>query len=145
MITGSPNVGKSSLINLLAKWDIAITSEIPGTTRDSISVAVNLKGFKVILTDTAGIRDTECKIEKLGIERSLREIRDSFLKIRMYDFPLKNDELKVIPNEWAIYVINKADTQNLSLDMKTMQIQNVNCIPISVKTSFNIDTLLNEI
>jgi len=79
VITGPPNVGKSSLINLLANWDIAITSDIPGTTWDAISVAINLKGYKVMLTDTAGIRETECIIEKLGIEWSMWEIWDSFL------------------------------------------------------------------
>ena len=67
-IIGSPNVGKSSLINSLANRDVAIVSDREGTTRDAIEVRLNIAGFPVILTDTAGLRDTEDEIEKKGIE-----------------------------------------------------------------------------
>lgn len=69
-LKGSPNVGKSSLLNLLSKRDVAITSNIPGTTRDIISVDINIEGTQVKLFDTAGIRNTEDIIEKEGIKRA---------------------------------------------------------------------------
>lgn len=69
-IVGPPNSGKSSLLNTLAKQDIAIVSDIPGTTRDIVSQSLGLKGMLVNLHDTAGLRESEDQVENIGIERA---------------------------------------------------------------------------
>ncbi|MAW89449.1 MAG: tRNA uridine-5-carboxymethylaminomethyl(34) synthesis GTPase MnmE [Phyllobacteriaceae bacterium] len=74
VLTGAPNVGKSSLLNALAKRDAAIVSEEAGTTRDLVEVALDLNGYKVILTDTAGLRDATGVVERIGIERAVSAI-----------------------------------------------------------------------
>ena len=70
VIVGAPNAGKSSLLNALARRDVAIVSDEPGTTRDLVEVALDLDGVKVRVTDTAGIRDDAGKVEAIGIERA---------------------------------------------------------------------------
>lgn len=70
-IIGKPNAGKSTLLNCLARKDIAIISDIPGTTRDALSVALNISGFPVILYDTAGIRVTSDVIEAKGVQKAV--------------------------------------------------------------------------
>ena len=88
-IIGEPNVGKSSLINHLAKRDVAIVSDIAGTTRDAIEVNLNIAGFPVIITDTAGLRNSTDKIEKLGIDIALTKIKESNLVIEIFTDPKK--------------------------------------------------------
>lgn len=80
-IIGSPNVGKSTLLNYLAGREAAITSEVAGTTRDVIEVRMDLEGIPVTLVDTAGIRETEDKIEQLGVERALLKAKEADLRI----------------------------------------------------------------
>ena len=84
-IVGPPNVGKSSLLNALARRDVAIVADEPGTTRDLIEVVLDLNGWKVIVTDTAGIRETQDKIELLGIARSRRAASEAHLLIILED------------------------------------------------------------
>lgn len=84
-LVGAPNAGKSSLLNALARRDVAIVSDEPGTTRDLIEVALDLDGHKVVLTDTAGLRDTEGKVERLGIERSLTAAEAADLLLIIHD------------------------------------------------------------
>mmetsp|Transcript_31749 Transcript_31749/g.55814 ORF Transcript_31749/g.55814 Transcript_31749/m.55814 type:complete len:602 (-) Transcript_31749:119-1924(-) len=92
-IVGPPNVGKSSLLNLLSKSDKAITSNIPGTTRDVIEVSINLGGYKVTLFDTAGIRqETRDPIEKVGIGRSMDSLRSAALRLLVLDISSVGDE-----------------------------------------------------
>lgn len=79
VIAGPPNAGKSSLLNYLAKRDVAIVTEIPGTTRDILEVSVDLEGTKVVFADTAGLRATEDPVEAIGIERATAAIRDADL------------------------------------------------------------------
>jgi tRNA modification GTPase len=94
-IFGPPNSGKSSFLNLLAKRKAAIVSEIKGTTRDIIEVQLQIKNFPVILSDTAGIRTTKNKIEKIGISLALKQIKNSNLNILILDGTIKKISLEI--------------------------------------------------
>jgi tRNA modification GTPase len=113
-ITGKPNVGKSSLLNLLLKKERAIVTHIPGTTRDTIEEEINIKGIPVRLIDTAGIRTPRSKIEKYGIERSQKSIKDTDLILVIFEnhkkiSPLDEKILKDTQNYSRIIVLNKID------------------------------------
>lgn len=84
-IAGSPNVGKSSLFNALVRSDRAIVTDIPGTTRDSLTESITIKGFPVTLTDTAGLRESTDQIEQLGVGRSHQAIADADLVLLLVD------------------------------------------------------------
>lgn len=108
-IAGSPNVGKSSLFNRLVELDRAIVTDIPGTTRDTLEQSVDIGGIPVVLTDTAGLRETEDSIESLGIERTRRAISDADLVLEVFDA-----SNRYIPQAHAIEVpsitvLNKVD------------------------------------
>src|SRR3990170_3155343 len=112
VIAGPPNVGKSSLLNALAKRDAAIVSEEAGTTRDVIEVHLDLAGLPVILTDTAGIRETAARIEQEGIRRTLRTAEQADLNIWLMD---AHEPHAALPDELRDYadrtlsVLNKVD------------------------------------
>ena len=113
-IVGKPNVGKSSLLNLLLKEDRAIVSPIPGTTRDFIEERVNINGLILRLIDTAGIRSTSDNIEKLGVDLAISKIKQSEFVIMVFDGSQEIDEndikiLKQLKNKKMIAVINKSD------------------------------------
>jgi tRNA modification GTPase len=82
-IVGAPNVGKSTLVNAIAQRDVAITSELPGTTRDVLEVRCDLGGYAVTFLDTAGLRDTTDPIERLGVERARRRAEDADIRIHL--------------------------------------------------------------
>ena len=84
-IVGPTNAGKSSLLNYLSKRDVAIVSEIAGTTRDVIETHLNLDGYPVVVSDTAGIRDSKNEIEKKGIKLALNRAEDADLKLVIID------------------------------------------------------------
>ncbi len=113
-IVGRPNVGKSSLFNKLLRLDRAIVTDIPGTTRDSLSESINLGGIPVWLTDTAGIREAEDKIEAIGVERTHRAIADADLLLVVVDgsTELLPEDLRVIlqvHDASHVLVVNKCD------------------------------------
>lgn len=113
-IIGKPNVGKSSLMNELLKETRAIVTEIPGTTRDTIEEVISIKNIPVRLTDTAGIRETEDKIEKIGIEKSKKSFNEADLIIFVMDSSREiSDEdkeiIETIGDRKAIVLINKID------------------------------------
>ncbi len=109
VIYGAPNVGKSSLLNLLLGYERAIVSATPGTTRDSIEEVINLRGIPVRLIDTAGVRAAEDAIEREGIERTLRQMERADLVLHLEDAsqPRKIDTLPV--NRPMLLVLNKSD------------------------------------
>lgn len=113
-IIGKPNVGKSSLMNELLREKRAIVTEIPGTTRDTIEEIINIKNIPVRLTDTAGIRETEDKIEKIGIEKSKKSFNEADLILFVMDSSRRiSDEdweiINYIGNRRAIVLMNKMD------------------------------------
>lgn len=113
-IVGKPNVGKSSLLNSLARAERAIVTDIAGTTRDIIEEYINLNGIPLILVDTAGIRKTEDVVEKIGVEKSKRSIEDADLVIVMLDGSdiLDDEDREVLAqthNKNRIILINKSD------------------------------------
>lgn len=117
-IVGAPNVGKSTLLNALLGEDRAITSDIPGTTRDTVEESIIIEGVRYRFIDTAGIRETEQVIERLGIERSMAKIRDASIVICLLDATKKDESEKMLSkveslidaeNQKIIVVANKSD------------------------------------
>ena len=110
VIAGPPNVGKSSLLNALARRDAAIVSEEAGTTRDVIEVHLDLRGLPVIVTDTAGIREAGSAVEAEGIRRTLARVEDADLVLWMVDATAPEESSAPIPGPSAqLRVLNKID------------------------------------
>ncbi len=143
-ILGPTNSGKSSLMNYLSNRDVAIVSEIAGTTRDTIETHLNLDGYPVIISDTAGIRDSKDEIEKKGIKLSLIRAEEADLKLIMIDAKSPNfsDVLKDLLDENAILVINKSDLLKKDIDS---EIKKKNHVLISIKENKNIEELILKI
>jgi tRNA modification GTPase len=122
-IVGRPNVGKSSLFNRLLESDRAIVTEIPGTTRDTLSHAIDLGGIPVLLTDTAGLRETSDNIESLGIERTLRAIDDADLILEVVDASAADEERVDVKTEIpSILVFNKCDLPDTRTDPDAIRV-----------------------
>lgn len=114
VILGKPNVGKSSLLNAMLKDERAIVTDIPGTTRDTITDYVNLDGVLLKITDTAGIRETDDAVEKIGVDRAKKSIEESDLIIAIFDLSreLENDDyeiLKLVDKRKHVILLNKID------------------------------------
>ena len=143
-ILGPTNAGKSSLLNHLSNRDVAIVSEIAGTTRDVIETHLNIDGYPVIVSDTAGIRDSKNEIEKKGIKLSLNRAEEADLKLVVVD--AKNldftDVLKGLLDQNAILVINKSDLLDGEIDP---EIKKLDHVLISIKENLNIDELILKI
>ncbi len=157
-ILGRPNVGKSSLLNYLMNRDIAIVSNIAGTTRDVIEGHIDIGGYPIILQDTAGIhKNTKDIIEREGIKRAYKISNDSDIKIIIYDcskydyskHKIENDEFKNIIDDNTIILLNKIDLckNQTSLHQNNLlqQIRGKKPIQISIKNQSGLDELLNEI
>jgi len=143
-IVGPTNAGKSSLLNNLSNREVAIVSEIAGTTRDVVETHLNIDGYPVIISDTAGIRDSKDEIEKKGIKLSLKKAEDADLKLVVID--AKNIDLSGFLNDLlktdAILVINKSDLLKEKLDS---EVSKFNHVFISLKDNLNIDKLISKI
>ena len=143
-ILGPANAGKSSLMNHLSNRDVAIVSEIAGTTRDVIETHLNIDGYPVVISDTAGIRDSKDEIEKKGIKLSLKRAEEADLKLVVIDAKKLDftDVLKGLLDENAILVINKSDLLEKDIDP---EIKKTNHVLISIKENENIDKLILKI
>ncbi len=143
-IVGPPNSGKSSLLNYLSKRDAAIVSEIAGTTRDVIETYLNLDGYPVIVSDTAGIRSSKNEIEKKGIKIALKRAEDADL--RLVIVPAKGVDFtglfKALLKKNAILVVNKSDLIKGNLSNKFKKYEHV---LISIKKNLNLNKLILKI
>ena len=151
VILGKPNAGKSSLLNVILKEDRAIVSNIEGTTRDTIEEYININGITLKMIDTAGIRNTENEIEKIGVEKAKEIANQADLIIAIFDITKKLSKedleiLKIIEKKNAIIVLNKTDLiqENKDLEEKLSNVGKT-IVKISAKNNNGIDKLFNEI
>ena len=146
VIVGAPNAGKSSLLNAIANRDAVIVSDIAGTTRDAIDIHLDLKGYPVMFTDTAGLREVEDLIEKKGIEIAYQKINDADLIICLFD--ALTDSVQSFENiqqkfsNKLIFVANKCD--KISEEMQQNLIEQ-NCLCISAKYKQGLDNLTDKV
>ncbi len=148
-IIGKPNVGKSSLLNALLEEEKAIVTDIAGTTRDIVEGQISINGIILNMIDTAGIRETEDKIEAIGVEKSLKMMNESDLVL----FVLNNnepltDDIKTLLNNLKdknyIIIINKNDLER-KIDLKEVDVDNSNIINMSILNNQGIDELKAKI
>ena len=143
-IVGPANAGKSSLLNHLSNRDVAIVSEIAGTTRDVIETHLNIDGYPVVVSDTAGIRESKSEIEKKGIKLALKRAEEADLRLVVIE-PKNLDFtgfLKDIFDKNSILVINKCDLKHVQLNQQMKKLEHV---LISIKNNTNIDQLISKI
>ncbi|KHD34497.1 tRNA modification GTPase MnmE [Clostridium acetobutylicum] len=150
VIIGKPNVGKSSLLNLLLDEKRAIVTDIPGTTRDVIEEYINISGIPIKIVDTAGIRETEDVIEKMGVERSKEKMENADLIIFMIDSSKKIDaeDLEIIDyikDKKYIVLLNKVDLKNREDKSKLDLLNKDNIIEFSVKEKVGLEKLKDTI
>lgn len=150
-IIGKPNVGKSSLLNLILGENRAIVSDIEGTTRDTIEEYINIKGIPLKIVDTAGIRKTNDEVEKIGVERSINNISNAELIIALFDDSRTFDDqdqkiLDLIEGKKTIILINKIDLgKNLIKENEKLKKFKNNIIEFSTINETGLDKLYNQI
>ena len=150
-IIGKPNAGKSSLLNAILKEDRAIVTDIAGTTRDTIEEFVTINGIPLKLVDTAGIRTASDEVEKIGIEKSIKQAEESDLIIAIFDSSkelTKEDVeiLNLIKNKKSIILLNKSDLKSVVTENdKKIKSVSENIIKISALNKTGIDLLYKKI
>lgn len=150
-IVGSPNAGKSSLLNKILKEERAIVTEIEGTTRDLIEETITIEGIPFKIIDTAGIRNTDNKVEQIGIDRTKKAIKDSDVVIAVFDNTKEIGEkdreiFEMIKGKNAIVVLNKIDLSDNNLE-NTEELEKIDkkIIKISAKEEIGIDEIFKEL
>lgn len=148
-IVGKPNVGKSTLMNLLAGYDKSIVTEVAGTTRDVVEESVNLDDLILNLSDTAGIRDTNDIVEKIGVDKAKKQMNASFLILCVFDGSKELTEedrelIGEIGDAPAIAILNKADLPKV-IDDKEIKARFETVIPMSAKRSEGVAELIKAI
>lgn len=149
-LVGCPNVGKSSLFNKLLSSDRAIVTEIPGTTRDTISEVINIEGIPVLITDTAGVRSSSDRIEQLGIERTRRAIADADLIVAVLDGarPLTPQDIEIVDEaseNRCVVALNKSDLESFRVNNTEQLLNNLPSVSLSAKTGAGLNSLCAEI
>ncbi|MBQ3142370.1 MAG: tRNA uridine-5-carboxymethylaminomethyl(34) synthesis GTPase MnmE [Bacilli bacterium] len=146
-IIGSPNVGKSSLLNALLEEEKAIVTDIEGTTRDTVEGSIIISGIEVKLIDTAGIRKTKDKVEEIGVKKSYQILKNSDIILFVLDNNrkiTKEEEslIKTLDKEKTIIIINKLD---LKSNIDKNKLKDFTIVEISLKNENNLETLKNKI
>lgn len=148
-IVGKPNAGKSSLLNKILKEDRAIVTDIEGTTRDTIEEFVNIKGILFKIVDTAGIRKADNEIEKIGIDKSKKALRESDLVIAIFDISKELSEedieiLESIKERNSIILLNKKDLKEENVSKKELEEYSRNILEISIKENEGIEEIYDK-
>lgn len=148
-IVGKPNSGKSSLLNEILKEERAIVTDIEGTTRDTIEEFVNIKGIPFKIIDTAGIRKADNEIEKIGIDKSKKALRDADLVIAIFDITKELSEedfeiLESIQNRNAIILLNKKDLKISKINKEQMKVYSENILEVSIKNKDGIESIYDK-
>jgi tRNA modification GTPase len=146
IIAGPPNVGKSTLMNAIANREVSIVSATPGTTRDLIELTLDVRGYPVTLVDTAGIRDTDDPVEREGVERARRRVRDADLTLWLEECGVVSTRPPEVEGA-IIFVRTKSDQlpapTEVALEVESFSSSSI--ISVSAKTNDGISRLLNEI
>jgi tRNA modification GTPase len=151
VILGKPNVGKSSLMNALLRENRAIVTEVAGTTRDSLEEYVNLHGVPLRLIDTAGIRETNDRVEKIGVDRAVDWVGRADLLVAVFDKSSQLEEedyrvLALLSERKAIILLNKSDLEEcISREIMTKEVPNAMIIETSMATQQGLETFENAI
>ena len=150
VIVGKPNAGKSSLLNLLVGEERAIVTEIAGTTRDILEETIVLSGISLRMIDTAGIRNTEDVVEKIGVGKAIEHAKDADLVLYVVDssVPLdENDEeiIQLVKEKKAVVILNKTDLDQVVFEQELREKTGQPVVPISAKEEQGIDDLEQQI
>jgi tRNA modification GTPase len=145
-LVGRPNTGKSSLFNTLLRTDRAIVTDVPGTTRDTLSELLNIGGLPVVLTDTAGVRESDNQIEGIGVERTRRAMADADLLLHVLDGSqnLESEDyelLRLTSNRKRIVAVNKSDLPGFRVDHAAKLDDAEKVIKVSAKEAEGLDDL----
>lgn len=144
-LIGPPNAGKSSLLNRIASRDVAIVTDIPGTTRDVLDVPLDLGGYPLVLADMAGLRESDDPVERLGVERALIEAKDADIRIAMFDgavWPLVDPKTEALIDGETIIVLNKSDLLEAGVERR---IAGHEPLLLSCETGAGIDRLVSRL
>ncbi|HXD34212.1 MAG TPA: tRNA uridine-5-carboxymethylaminomethyl(34) synthesis GTPase MnmE [Pyrinomonadaceae bacterium] len=149
-LVGRPNTGKSSLFNSLLRTDRAIVTDIPGTTRDTLSEVINIGGLPVLLTDTAGVRDSTNRVEGIGVERTKRAMAEADLLLVVVDgtADLTADDLdflRLTADQKRVIAVNKSDLPTFRSYLKIEFDNQSKVVEVSAKEGFGLDTLRDAI
>lgn len=146
VILGKPNVGKSSLLNILVGSDRAIVTDIAGTTRDTLEESINIGGVSLNIIDTAGIRDTDDEVEKIGVEKARKAADEADLIIYVIDasIPLDDNDdmiINIIKDKKSVVLLNKTDLDVIVEPSQIREMLNKDIIQISAKENTGIEKL----
>lgn len=150
VIVGKPNVGKSSLLNLLVGEEKAIVTDIAGTTRDVLEETINFQGISLRMLDTAGIREASDKVEQIGVDRAREHAKDADLILYVVDSSVPMDEndkeiIQLISGRKAIVLLNKSDLESEVTLEEMKEMVDAPILSISAKESLGIEELEDKI
>lgn len=150
VIVGKPNAGKSSLLNVLLGEERAIVTDIEGTTRDVLEESVNLGGIKLVIMDTAGIRDTEDIVEKIGVEKAKDHVKNADFIMYVVDSSKPLDEndneiFQMLKDKKSLVLLNKMDLNTVVTEDEIKRKTESEVISISAKENIGIDVLTEKI